>query len=140
MTDNLVRKLNDAAGSAPRAGKPIFRSAIDRLSLSDVPGIATQNDGATRYLQHSAGDELKTTLRPLIDSALGDTGAFTQLDRLSRSSSLLRIAGITRDRLGSSVTDQAPQLHLQIYRRGGGAPARQPARRRGRLLNKVLGK
>lgn len=139
VTDNLVRKINDAAGSAARAGKPIFRSAIDRLSLSDVPGIATQNDGATQYLQRSAGAELKTKLRPLIDTALGQTGAFTQLDRLSRTSSLLRTAGITRDRLGSSVTDQALNGIFKYIGAEEGRLRANPLGAAGGLLDKVLG-
>lgn len=139
VTDNLVRKLNDAAGSAAREGKPIFRAAIDRLSLADVPGIASQNDGASQYLQRSAGGELKTKLRPLIDTALEQVGAFTQLDRLSRSSSLLRTAGITRERLGSSVTDQALSGIFKYIGAEEGRLRANPLGAAGGLLEKVLG-
>ena len=107
LTDNLVRKLNDAAGSAAREAKPIFRSAIGRLSLADVPGIATRRDGATQYLRGTAGTDLGLKLRPLVDRGLASVGALTELDRLSAGSSLLRSAGITRDRIGASVTEQA---------------------------------
>lgn len=107
LTDGLTRKLNDAAGLAAKEAKPVFRAAIDRLTLSDVPGIATQNDGASQYLRRSAGDELTAKLRPLIDSALGKTGAFTALNRLSGKSGVPALSGLTRDKLGASVTDQA---------------------------------
>lgn len=107
LTDNLVRRINDAAGYAAKEAKPIFRSAIGRLSFSDVPGIATQRDGATRYLRTSAGDELKGKLRPLVDKGLASVGALRELDRISAKSTLLRSAGLTRDRVALSVTDQA---------------------------------
>lgn len=107
LTDNLVRKINDAAGLAAKEAKPVFRTAISKLSLNDVPDIATKRDGATQYLRTSAGDELKGKLRPLIDSGLSQVGAFRQVDRLAARSSLFRSAGITRDGLGNSVTDQA---------------------------------
>lgn len=107
LTDNLVRKLNDAAGAAAREAKPIFRSAIGRLSLADVPGIATRRDGATQYLRGTAGTDLGLKLRPLVDKGLAGVGALRELDRLSARSSLLSAAGLTRDRLGASVTDQA---------------------------------
>lgn len=107
LTDNLVRKLNDAAGYAAKEAKPIFRGAIGRLSLADVPGIATQRDGATQYLRSSAGSELTGKLRPLVDKGLAGVGALRELDRISARSSLLRTAGLTRDRIGSSVTEQA---------------------------------
>ncbi|MCC6829373.1 MAG: DUF4197 domain-containing protein [Novosphingobium sp.] len=107
LTNNITRKLNDAAGLAARAAKPVFRTAISRLTLADVPGIATQADGATQYLQRSAGAELKDKLRPLVDAALLQVGAYRQVDRLARTSSLIRAAGITREKLGDSVSTQA---------------------------------
>ncbi|WP_374531273.1 DUF4197 domain-containing protein [Novosphingobium sp.] len=107
LTDGLVRKLNDAAGLAAREAKPIFRAAIDRLQLSDVPGIVKDDTGATQYLHRSAGDELKGKLRPLVDAGLKQVGAFTALDKLSRKSSLTQLAGISHDKLGNSVTEQA---------------------------------
>lgn len=134
-----MRKLNDAARSAAR---PESRSSARRSTPSvcpTCPGIATQNDGATQYLQRSAGDELKTKLRPLIDSALGDTGAFTQLDRLFRSSSLLRTVWITRDRLGSSVTDQALSGIFKYIGAEEGRLRANPLGAAGGLLDKVLG-
>lgn len=107
LTSHITRSLNDAAGLAAKEAKPVFRSAIDGLSLADVPGIVSQNDGASRYLRQSAGQTLQTRLRPLIDTALGQVGAFNQLDALSRQSSLLGLAGLNHDRLGASVTEQA---------------------------------
>lgn len=102
----LTRKLNDAAGVAAGEAKPIFRHAIDDLSFSDVPGIVRQNDGGSRYLRDSAGDELHGKLRPMVDSALGDLGAFNELDDLTARHSYLAAAGISRDGLGRTVTDQ----------------------------------
>ena len=107
LTDNIVRKLNDAAGYAAKQAKPLFRTAIGKLSFTDVPNIATQRDGATQYLRSSAGDELKGKLRPLVDKGLASLGVVRQIDRLAAKSSLIRAAGITRDKLGSSVTEQA---------------------------------
>lgn len=107
ITDNVVRKLNDAAGLAAKEAKPIFHAAIGRLSLADAPGIATARDGTTQYLRGSAGDELKARLRPLVDKGLLTVGAFRQIDRLAAKSPLIARAGITRDKLGASVTEQA---------------------------------
>ena len=106
LLDGLVRKLNDAAGVAAGEAKPIFRSAIDDLSFDDVPGIVSQDDGATQYLKESSGDELHGKLRPLVDSALGDHGAYDEMDKLNAKHSFLGLAGIDRDGLGNSVTKQ----------------------------------
>lgn len=107
LTDGITRKLNDAAGLAAKEAKPVFRAAIDQLKLTDVPGIVTQNDGATQYLRRTSGDVLRGKFRPLIDSALVKVGAFKAVDSLAKKSPLLGLTGITRDKLGNSVTDQA---------------------------------
>ena len=139
LTDGLTRKLNDAAGLAAKEAKPVFRTAIDRLTLSDVPGIATQNDGASQYLRRSAGEELTAKLRPLIDSALGKTGAFTALNKLSGKSGISALSGLTRDKLGASVTDQALN---GIFRYIGAEEAKlraNPLKPAGSLLKGILG-
>ncbi len=106
LTNGLARSMNDAASAAASAAKPIFRTAISRLTLADVPRIVSKSDGASQYLRQSAGAELQTRLRPLILSALGTTGAFGQLDRLGQSSAggLLSGLGISRDGLTDHVT------------------------------------
>jgi len=139
LTDNLVRKLNDAAGAAAREAKPIFRSAIGKLSLSDVPGIATQRDGATQYLRSSAGADLTARLRPLVDRGLAGVGALKELDRVSATSSLLRSAGLTRDRIGQSVTDQALNGIFHYIGAEEGRLRDNPAGALGGLLKGVLG-
>ncbi len=139
LTDGLTRKLNDAAGLAANEAKPIFRAAIDRLSLTDVPGIVKQNDGATQYLRSSAAPELTGKLRPLIDRALTKVGAFAALDKLGRKSSLASLAGITHDRLGESVTEQALD---GIFRYIGGEETKlraNPLKPAGSLLEGLLG-
>lgn len=107
LTTRLTQSLNDAGGKAAGAAKPIFRAAIDDLSWNDVPSLVSKKDGATRYLQSSAGGVLGEKVRPLVASALDEVGAYRQLDQLSGSSQLLSLAGISRDGLTGSVTDQA---------------------------------
>jgi hypothetical protein len=139
LLDGLIRKLNDAAGIAAGEAKPIFRAAIDDLSLADVPGIVSQDDGATRYLRESAGDELHGKLRPLVDNALGDVGAYKQLDSLNTKHSFLGLAGIDRDGLGKSVTEQGLN---GIFSYIGAEEAKlrsDPLGKAGGLLKGVLG-
>ena len=107
LTAGLTKSLNDAGGKAAGEAKPIFRAAIDNLGWNDVPSLVSKRDGATRYLQSSAGGLLGDKVRPLIAGALDEVGAYRQLDQLSGSSQLLSIAGISHDGLTHSVTDQA---------------------------------
>lgn len=105
--DKLVRTLNDAAGQAAKEAKPLFRSAVDGLSIKDVPGLVTKKDGGTQYLKQSAGPDLRAKVHPLINSALTSTGAFGQLAKLGKSAKLLGVVGLTPEALTDSVTDQA---------------------------------
>lgn len=110
LTGDITRTLNSAAGQAALAAKPVFRSAIDGLTLTEGLGIVTGGDTAgTKYLQKTAGTELGDKVRPLIESALGDLGAYKQVERLGSLSSLSRLGGmdLSRDGLTDSVRDQA---------------------------------
>lgn len=121
LTGGLTRTLNDAASAAAGQAQPIFHAAISRLQPTDLPGIVKKTDGATQYLRQSAGAELHGALRPLIDRALGSLGAYSQLDQLGKSANLLASAGISRDALGRSVTEQALN---GIFKYIGGEEAR----------------
>ncbi len=107
LTDGITRKLNAAAGVAAGQAKPLFRKAVQNLSITDLPAIVSHNDGATQYLRRSAGPDLAGKLRPLIDAALGQVGAMRELDSLARRGTILGLENITRRTLGQSVTDQA---------------------------------
>lgn len=107
LTTKLTKSLNDAASLAAGEAKPVFRSAIDGLKITDVPGIVKDKTGGTNYLERTAGVELGNKVRPLISGALGKVGAFDQLAKLGSAGSLLGSLGITGDKLTDSVTQQA---------------------------------
>ncbi len=87
MTARLQRTINDAAGMAAGQAKPIFRRAIQRMTLKDTIQILSKDHGATNYLRKSSGDELYAMLRPIIANALDRTGAY-KLARLKASGAL----------------------------------------------------
>ena len=106
LLDGITRSINDAAGVAAGEAKPIFREAIDGLSLADAPGIIRESDGGTRYLRSSSQDRLHTKLEPLVDGALEQAGVYGQFDKLAAEHSFIREAGLDRARINRSVTDQ----------------------------------
>lgn len=106
ILDGITRQINDAAGIAAGEAKPIFRDAIDNLSFSDAPGIIRQNDGGTQYLRTSSNDALQSKLQPLVDSALERIGAYSIFDGLAQKHSFIAKAGLNRDSINRSVTDQ----------------------------------
>jgi hypothetical protein len=107
LTDGLVRRMNDAAGVAAGAAKPVFRTAISKLTLADLPDLVTHSDGASQYLRKSSGDMLTGKLRPLVDGALGKLGALAELDRLTKNPLVADVVGLTKSALAKTVTEQA---------------------------------
>ncbi|MDJ0979347.1 MAG: DUF4197 domain-containing protein [Erythrobacter sp.] len=106
LLDDVVRQINDAAGMAAGEAKPIFRDAIDGLSFSDAPDIIQESDGGTQYLRRSSNDALHEKLTPLVDDALGELGVYKTVESLSRSNSLISQAGLNRETINKTVTDQ----------------------------------
>ena len=102
----ITREINDAAGVAAGEAKPIFRDAIDNLSFSDAPGIIREEDGGTQYLRRSSNNRLHAALQPLIDSALDRAGVYRTFDGLADEHSFIRDAGLSRERINRSITDQ----------------------------------
>ena len=102
----ITREINDAAGVAAGEAKPIFRDAIDGLSFSDAPGIIREKDGGTQYLRRSSSNRLHAALQPLVDGALERAGVYRTFDGLADEHSFIRDAGLSRERINRSVTDQ----------------------------------
>ncbi len=110
LTKDITKTLNDAAGRAALEAKPVFRAAIDNLTLQDGVGIVTGGETAgSEYLRSTSGDELAVKVRPLVEKALSELGAYEQVEQLGSISSLARLGGadISREGLTDSVTDQA---------------------------------
>ncbi|MEM9312378.1 MAG: DUF4197 domain-containing protein [Pseudomonadota bacterium] len=106
VLDDVTRQINDAAGIAAGEAKPIFRDAIDSLSFSDAPGIINESDGGTQYLRSSSNDALHAKLSPLVDGALEGLGVYKTFDGLAEKHSFISQAGLNRESINKSVTDQ----------------------------------
>lgn len=144
ITNNLVKSLNDAAGLAAQEAKPVFRSAIDSMTLTDGVGIVAGGDTAgTQYLRRTSGEVLRQKMRPLVSSALGRTGAFKQLDSLGKGGTggvLGALAGVdlSRDGLIDSVTDQAMSGIFTYIGREEADFRRNPLKSGKKLLDRVM--
>lgn len=84
LTGDIDGSLNRAAEQAASAAKPIFRSAIEKLTMRDAIGVAGGGDtGATDYLRKNTGTEITAELGPLVRDALEKSGVFKQTSQLS---------------------------------------------------------
>ena len=84
LTGEIDGSLNHAAEQAASAAKPIFRSAIEKLTMRDALGVAGGGDmGATDYLRKNTGTEFAAKLGPLVRDVLQKSGVFKQTSQLS---------------------------------------------------------
>lgn len=71
QVDQFVLSLNRAAEDAAKEAKPVFISAITKMTITDALGILKgPQDAATQYLRKTSGQELVTRFTPIIDEAL----------------------------------------------------------------------
>lgn len=105
LTKDLTKNINEVASLAAKEAKPVFRKAIDGLSLKDGIDIVRKEGGATRYLRENSGDSLRDKIRPLVVKAMSEAGTFKQLDKLS-SIKAIRKLGISSDNMTDHVTSK----------------------------------
>lgn len=74
--DNLTLKINRAAEDAAVKAKPIFVSAIKKMTIKDATNLLMgENDAATKYLKKTTYDQLYAEFRPIIIKALDEANA-----------------------------------------------------------------
>ena len=105
LAKDLTKSINTVAGLAAEEAKPIFRNAIDGLSVKDGIDIIKDSGGGTRHLRETSGDALRDKIRPLVFKTMGDTGTFDQLDKLS-SVKAISALGINSDSMTDHVTNK----------------------------------
>ncbi len=73
---DLTERMNRAAEDAAVKAKPIFVSAIKKLTFQDALNILMGNpDAATRYLEKSTSEALYAEFKPIIQTSLDKVNA-----------------------------------------------------------------
>ena len=99
-TNDLSGQLNRAAEMAAAEAKPVFRAAIDRITMRDAIGIGTRgNTAATDFLKRTSGNDIVNKIGPLVKSALSRAGALKQ-------TSALASFGMNEERLTTYVSQK----------------------------------
>jgi hypothetical protein len=76
LCDDAILSLNRAAEDAVVQAKPIFVSAIKKMTLKDVTNILLgQKDAATEYFKLSTTQELTGKFQPVIQNSLNKVNA-----------------------------------------------------------------
>jgi len=83
-SDELVASMNRAAETAVPEAKPLFVSAIKKMTVSDAKGILTGgNDAATRYFRKNTETALAAKFKPIVDKAMQEVKLAETYDRFA---------------------------------------------------------
>ena len=145
MLDDLELKLNRSAEQATPAAKRLFLDAISRMSFDDAKTILTgPKDSATQYFKRTMSPDLKTTMRPLVDKTVSESGAVKAYENVAGSAQSLPIIGQAVQNGPGMLTDHVLDYALQgifsYMAQEEAAIRNDPAKQTTDLLRKVFGK
>ena len=144
LLDDLELKLNRAAETATPKAKQLFLDSISSMTLDDAKGILNgPKDSATQYFKRTMSPNLKTTMRPIVDKTVSESGAVKAYSSATSAASALPVVGQTIQGGPGQLTDHVLDYALSgIFKYIGDEEAAirsDPAKRTTDLLKKVFG-
>ena len=137
--DKFVLALNRGAEDAAREAKPIFLSAIQKMTIDDAFGILKgQPDAATQYLKKTTSVQLKEKFKPIMQNSLNKVNATKYYGDIVGNYNKIPFTQKVNPDLNSYATDLAIQgLFVMIAKEEKNIRA-DPAARTTELLKKVF--
>jgi hypothetical protein len=143
LLSELEQQLNRGAERAVPAAANIFLDAIRGLTIQDALAIVRGPDtAATDYLRDRTTDGLTALFSPIMEDALGQTGALQLVDELERQAppALLGTAGLD---VGAELVRHGVEFGLrgvfQFIAAEEAAIRSNPAERTTAILRRVFG-
>lgn len=137
MADDLELKMNRAAEAAAPQARQIFTSALEKMTLDDARTILNgPQDAATQYFKRTMTPDLKTAMRPVIDSSVAEAGVVKSYESLAKGAPILSDG---RAMLTDHVLDYALAGLFTYLGREEASIRSDPAKRSTELLRKVFG-
>lgn len=139
--DDLQLRMNRAAEASVPVARDLIVDAVSTITLEDAVGILSGGDtAATAYLRERTEASLMSAFRPHVAEALGQSGALTMVDSVSRRYGV----GDLGTGLRESLVDHAVQYGLDglfYYIAEEERAIRQdPVKRSTDLLRRVFGR
>lgn len=106
--EQLKATMNHAAEAAVAQAKPVFKQALQHMTLSDAKGILTGGDGAaTAYFRHATTDQLTAKFKPVVAGATAKLGLAAKYDQYAGKASQLGLLSARDANLDDYVTAKA---------------------------------
>jgi hypothetical protein len=106
--DQLKVTMNHAAEQAVAAAKPIFKDALQRMTLADAKGILTGGeDAGTQYFRRATGAQLGAKFGPIVARETAKLHLASVYDRYAGKAAGLGLIGAQEANLNDYVTGKA---------------------------------
>jgi hypothetical protein len=106
--DELRVTMNHAAEDAVAQAKPIFKTALRNMTLSDAKGILTGGDGAgTAYFRRATSAQLTEKFKPIVATETAKLGLAAKYDEYAGKASQLGLLSAQDANLNDYVTAKA---------------------------------
>jgi hypothetical protein len=139
--EEALLAMNRAAEAAAAEAGPIFRQAIQNLSVAEALQIvgSNQHDAATRFLERQTRQDLLVAFKPVIEKHMQETKANALWgDIFSQYNRLPLVKRVDPD-LGNYVTSKAIDGLFTLVAEEEKAIRENPAARTSALLRRVFG-
>ncbi len=106
--DQLKATINHAAESAVAQAKPVFRQALQHMSVADAKGILTGGDGAaTAYFRRATAAQLTAKFKPIVAGATARLGLAGKYNQYAGKAAQLGLVSAQDANLDDYVTAKA---------------------------------
>lgn len=138
--DDLERRVNRGAEAAMPQAKTLFVNAIRSMTIADGVAIVRGGETAgTQFLREKSEAQLVSLLRPHMESALQQAGAFNALDSAAARAGAAGATSTLRNDLIQFAVGKALDGAFGYIAEEERAIRRDPAKRSTALLRKVFG-
>jgi hypothetical protein len=138
--DQLKATLNHAAESAVAQAKPIFKQALQHMSLEDAKAILTGGDGAAAaYFRRATSTQLTARFKPVVAGATAKLGVAAKYDQYAGKASQLGLVSAQDANLDDYVTAKALDGLFSRIADEEHEIRKDPLRQANSLIKKVFG-
>lgn len=108
QADPLRVTMNHAAEQAVAQAKPIFKQALQRMTLADAKAILTGGDGAgTAYFRRATSEQLSAKFKPVVAAQTAKLGLAARYDEYAGKAAQFGLLSAQDANLNEYVTAKA---------------------------------
>jgi hypothetical protein len=138
--DELKAAMNHAAEMAVADAKPVFKQAVQRMTVADAKGILTGGEtSATEYFRRTTRDQLTTRFKPIVSRATAKLKLGALYDQYAGKAAQVGLISAQDANLNDYVTSKALDGLFGAIAEEEVAIRKDPMGQSSTLLKKVFG-